>query len=342
MDTLENNTADDYDSPWKEGMELYFKELMQFFFPDIAMQIAWDKGYQFLDKELQQVVRDAEIGRKHADKLVRVWSLENEPFHVMIHIEVQSDKDRDFARRMYIYNYRIFDKSYRPVTSLAILADEVDSWRPDAYTSEQWGCKINFEFPMVKLMDYADNIDELLDQTNPFAIITAAHLKTKATKNNPQERYTWKWTITRALYEKGFSTKDILNLYRLVDWLMMLPDELTKKFTQDLIAYEEEKKMPYITSAERIGIEKGRLEGRSEGLDLGMDKGQLLNAREMLLEALDEKFSSDTPADIKKQIQALNNKIMLKRLHRSAIRSKDIEEFRQSMKDLASETESAE
>ena len=138
----------------------------------------------------------------------------------MIHIEVQSDKDRDFARRMYIYNYRIFDKSYRPVTSLAILADEVDSWRPDAYVSEQWGCKINFEFPMVKLMDYAKDIDSLLEQTNPFAIITAAHLKTKATKNNPQERYTWKWTITRALYEKGFSTKDILALYRLVDWLL--------------------------------------------------------------------------------------------------------------------------
>ena len=100
--------------------------------------------------------------------------------------------------------------------------------------------------------------------------------------------------------------------------------------------------MPYITSAERIGIEKGRLEGRSEGLDLGMDKGQLLNAREMLLEALDARFSSNTPADIKKQIQALNNKIMLKRLLRSTIESKDIEEFRQSMKDLASETESAE
>jgi hypothetical protein len=63
MGTLENNTTDDYDSPWKEGMELYFKELMQFFFPDIDARIAWDKGYQFLDKELQQVVRDAEIGR---------------------------------------------------------------------------------------------------------------------------------------------------------------------------------------------------------------------------------------------------------------------------------------
>lgn len=30
MNTTANN-QDDYDSPWKEGMELYFKELMQFF-----------------------------------------------------------------------------------------------------------------------------------------------------------------------------------------------------------------------------------------------------------------------------------------------------------------------
>jgi hypothetical protein len=178
---------------------------------------------------------------------------------------------------------------------------------------------------MVKLLDYNDQIDSLLDQTNPFAIITAAHLKTKATKNNPQERYTWKWTITRALYEKGFSAKDILGIYRLVDWLMLLPEDMTKKFTQDLIAYEEEKKMPYITSAERIGIEKGQ------------DIGELLYAREMLLEALDEKFSTSTPADIKKQIQALNNKIMLKRLLRSTIQSKDIEEFKKNLEEITAE-----
>ena len=88
--------------------------------------------------------------------------------------------------------------------------------------------------------------------------------------------------------------------------------------------------MPYVTSAERIGIEKGRLEGR--------DEGKLYEAREMVLEALDAKFSSTTPEDIKQQIQALNNKIMLKRLHRSAIQSKDIEDFRKSMEKLTSET----
>ncbi len=325
MNTNKNH-KDDYDSPWKEGMELYFKELMEFFFPDIASQIAWERGYQFLDKELQQIVRDAEIGRKHADKLVRVRSLKDEPFHVMIHIEVQSNRDRDFARRMYIYNYRIFDKSFRPVTSLAILADENPSWLPNGYTSEKWGCEIHFKFPMIKLIDYENRIDDLLEQTNPFAIITAAHLKTKATKDNPQERYTWKWCITRALYEKGFSTKNILSLYRLVDWLMMLPDDLTRQFRQNLIAYEEEKKMPYITSTERVGIEEGKNEGRNEGM--------LFTAREMVIEALDARFSSETPADIKQQIQALNNKIMLKKLLRSTFQSKDIEDFRKTLEEL--------
>ncbi len=89
-----------------------------------------------------------------------------------------------------------------------------------------------------------------------------AILKTKATRNNPTERYEWKGAIMLALYEKGFSDADILNLYRLVDWLMRLPEDLNKQFTQKLIEYEEEKKMPYISSAERYGMEKGMEKGR--------------------------------------------------------------------------------
>ncbi|MBM9538907.1 hypothetical protein JWG43_17710, partial [Desulfobulbus alkaliphilus] len=197
--------------------------------------------------------------------LVKVWSLEGEAFNVMIHIEVQSDTDPAFAQRMYIYNYRIFDNRHLPVTSLAILADENDAWRPHNYRVEQWGCKVHFIFPMIKLNDYNKNIDGLLRETNPFAIITAAHLKTKATKKDTQSRYTWRWKITTALYESGFSKQDILNIYRLIDWLMMLPEDLTKRFTEDLIKYEEEKKMPYIMSAERIGKEKGLQQGMQQG-----------------------------------------------------------------------------
>ena len=52
----------DYDSPWKEILERYFQEFMTFFFPAIAADIDWDADYEFLDKELQQVARDAEPG----------------------------------------------------------------------------------------------------------------------------------------------------------------------------------------------------------------------------------------------------------------------------------------
>ena len=331
--TENQSGTDDYDSPWKEGMEIYFKELIEFFFPAIASEIDWNKGYQFLDKEFQSIVRDAEIGRRYADKLVSVWSLPGEKFHVMIHIEIQSDKDIDFPKRMYIYNYRIFDKSYLPVTSLAILADENALWKPDSFGYEQWGCKINFQFPMIKLINYKDKISNLLNQKNPFAIITAAHLMTKATKGDPQSRYSWKWTITTTLYEKGFSKKDIMNIYRLVDWLMMLPDDLTKKFNENLITYEEKKKMPYVTSAERIGIEKGI----EKGMEKGIEKGMLSDAREMVIEALDIKFSNNVPGDVHKKINALNNRILLKKLLGSAIQSKDIDDFRKTIQDLTPE-----
>ncbi|MCC5665454.1 hypothetical protein LC653_16385 [Nostoc sp. CHAB 5784] len=53
---------DEYDSPWKEAIETYFQECIEFFFPVAAEGIDWKRGYTFLDKELQQVVRDAELG----------------------------------------------------------------------------------------------------------------------------------------------------------------------------------------------------------------------------------------------------------------------------------------
>ena len=97
----ENRT--DYDAPWKEAIELYFHEFMSFFFERLEPQIDWVRGYEFMDKELQQVVRDADVGRRWADKLVKVWQRDGAETWLLIHIEVQSQVERDFAERMYVY-----------------------------------------------------------------------------------------------------------------------------------------------------------------------------------------------------------------------------------------------
>jgi hypothetical protein len=66
----------DLDSPWKQVLKEYFPQAMQFFFPNTAALINWDRPYEFLDKEFQAISREAEVGRRYADQLVKVWLLE--------------------------------------------------------------------------------------------------------------------------------------------------------------------------------------------------------------------------------------------------------------------------
>jgi hypothetical protein len=80
----------EYDSPWKESISLYFREFLNFFYPQIEADINWERGFEFLDTELQQIKRETETGRRDADKLVKVWRRSGEEQWVLVHIEVQS------------------------------------------------------------------------------------------------------------------------------------------------------------------------------------------------------------------------------------------------------------
>src|SRR5262249_11516950 len=130
---FKEESVTDYDSPWKEALDSFFEPCLAFFFPQAHAEIDWARGYEMKDKELQQIEPDAEHGRRVVDKLVKVWLKSGEEGWLLIHIEVQTGREGEFARRMYVYNYRIFDRHDREVISLAILADEDASWRPDHF-----------------------------------------------------------------------------------------------------------------------------------------------------------------------------------------------------------------
>ena len=102
--------ATDYDSPWKEALERYFEAFLALLFADVHTQIDWSRGYESLDKEFQQVVREAELGRRYVDKLFKVWTKDGAERWVLIHVEVQTELDAEFPRSPYVYNYRIFDR----------------------------------------------------------------------------------------------------------------------------------------------------------------------------------------------------------------------------------------
>ena len=79
-------------------------------------------------------------------------------------------------------------------------------------------------------------------------------------------------------------------------------------------------------------------EGMEKGMEKGRNEGMLYEAREMLLEALDTKFHSKVPADVHAMIQALSNRILLKKLLRSAIQSESINGFKKTIDELTKES----
>ncbi|MBD1893486.1 transposase [Coleofasciculus sp. FACHB-129] len=317
------NPQADYDSPWKEALEIYFTDFMAFFFPQAYADINWSQGYEFLDTELQQVVRDAELGRRRVDKLVKVWRQNGEETWVLIHIEVQSKVDANFAERMYVYNYRLFDRYRRQVASLAVLADEQVSWRPQSYGYEIWGARVSLRFPTVKLLDYEAQWQSLEQSTNPFAVIIMAHLKAQATRRNPEGRLEWKLSLVRGLYERGYSRENILELFRLIEWMMVLPEELQFGFEETLSRYEEERRMPFITPIERRGIRKGIVQ----------------NSRENVIEVLETRFET-VPSSIAESINNIEDLAVLKQLLKRAITVSSLEEFQQAIAQITSQEES--
>ncbi|MCE9662550.1 DUF4351 domain-containing protein [Halomonas sp. M5N1S17] len=254
----------DHDSPWKEALEWRFPEFMALLFPGIYPEIDWSKGHSFLDKELQQITADADNGRRYADKLAKVYTYDGLETWVLIHVEVQGEPEADFAARMYTYHYRLLDRYGVDVVSLAVLADASPGFRPQRFQRGRWGCEVDFRFPVAKLLDLDARWAELEASDNVFALVVMAQLKAKQLDDG-HELKRWKAHLTRLMYQRGYAKQQIIELFRLIDWMMRLPDALEREFLDEHYAFEEAQHMPYVTSAERFGIEKGRQEGRQEG-----------------------------------------------------------------------------
>jgi hypothetical protein len=298
----------DYDSSWKAILERYFPQFLEFFFPQIYAEIDWERGWEFLDKELQQVVRDAELGKRLVDKLAKVWRKDGTETFVLIHLEVQGQVDLRFAERMFEYHYRLRDRYHLPVVNLAVLADERTNWRPTHLEYSLWGCQVSFDFPVVKLLDYKSQLSTLEQSANPFAVVVIAHLQAQATRQNPEDRLKWKLRLAKGLYERGYDREDILELFRFLDWILVLPENLENQFDEELSNFEEERQMPYVTSVERKAIRNTVKTG--------------------ILEILEVRFES-VPESVVAQINQIYDQELLHKLHRSAILIESVEAFQE-------------
>jgi hypothetical protein len=301
-----------YDQTWKEAIGQYFESFLQFFYPKIYEQIDWSKPPISLDKELEQITASSQTKKRYADKLFQVWLLNNEIIWILIHIEVQSQYDKQFPQRMFIYNYRSFDLFNKPVISLAILGDENKSWRPNSYEYGLGDSEVKIKFSTVKLLDY--QWEELAASNNLFAIIVMAHLKTKVTTKDLTQREQWKWNLVRPLYQKGLTKFDIINLVKFIDKMMTLPPPLQLEFNHKLEQHEKELNMPFLSTIEELAEERGQVKGAKE------------TCQNNIIKILSKRFDHVTEL-MSNSITKIDDMLILENLLLSSISVPSLEEF---------------
>ncbi len=116
--------------------------------------------------------------------------------------------------------------------------------------------------PWIK-SSYQTRRQELEAANNRFAIVLLGQLTVLETQQDSKARLKAKTALTRQLYEKGYSKQDIIRLFTLLDWLITLPKELEPIYNQAIKHIEEEKRMNYITTPQRIGRQEGIQQGES-------------------------------------------------------------------------------
>ena len=241
----------DSDQLTKRLVELFFKDFLEFFCPDLAKIIDFN-SVDFPNKELYSGMLEGE--KTISDVLAKVNLLDGQEQYILIHLEIQSSRDVDIPRRMFRYFCNIWMKHEKPVYAFALFIDE-SQWREpisNVFNMEFMKTKLTYEFQLQKTKNY--NYEEYLDYPNP--IVTAFLIRMNYGKKS------------RALV-KAESMKRIKKYYNLtetqtetllhfIDRLLFLNEEETKEF-KDIIKqeeYEEVNKMMLTTLQEEIIQEK--------------------------------------------------------------------------------------
>ena len=114
------------------------------------------------------------------------------------------------------------------------------------------------------------------------------------------------------LYEKGYNRKQITDLYKVIDAMMALSEELQLSFEEKLATYQEKRKMPLLTNIERRTIEKTRKETQKQNI----------------IKLLQVRFG-DIPENLIASINQIDDTSFLEQIFVSAINVSSLEEFAQ-------------
>ena len=127
-------------------------------------------------------------------------------------------------------------------------------------------------------MDY---VDKELPAGNPFSLVVKAWCKSQESRKSEDLRKNFKRELLHLMYEYGHTREEIRALFIFIDGILRLSSmESEQIIYKEILEYERRKNMPYVTTFERIVLNKGKELGIREGKKLGIREGKELGIRE--------------------------------------------------------------
>ncbi len=340
MESREQSRAD-YDSPWKEFITVFFRQLIKLILHELYAMIDWKRRPQFVDAELRRLSPQSETGKLYPDRLARVWLKNGEPRGVYIHLEAQSQFAARMEERVFAYYARAWLELRTDIVCIVIYADKNPNWRPDRYVRELPGTRLDFQFHTVKLLEMGERyLTEQAKRRNPAALMLLAFRKAMETEGNIDARFEARKRLIALMMEYGYTHNQQAQILRLLEWVLMLPETLERQVDELVEEYKRRRKTPFVSRLEKRAIEKGLAEGREKGLAEGRAEGQVETLRKTIIRALSRRFG-DAAKTAQPLVEAISDAPALETLFDAALDVPTLEAFLEQARIVSSAPENA-
>ncbi len=284
-----------HDQLFKEVLQAYLRDFLYLFYPNLAEHFDF-KTLSFPDKEF---FTDFPAGSlRKPDIVARLETHEGNPEIVLIHVEIELKRKRDFEERMFQYYAMIWLRYRAPILPIVIyLKGGRDGLTAEEYRVKLFGREhLRFQYEVVRLASL--DAKEYLGKRNPLAAALAALMERRETEE-PLE-------LRASMLKEVFGSKENkvrkFILLNLIETYFTLSAEEMESF--DIVLSKKE--FQEVKEMELTWADEMRMEGHQKGREEGRQAGLVAGKRETLLRQLTTKFGT-LPEQIASRVQAIES-----------------------------------
>lgn len=289
----------DFDGAWKHAVRWLLRPMIELMMPELYAQVDWRVEPIFLEQELPKLRGFGRRGKRVVDRLIRLTLLTQKHCDLLLHVEIQGRRQKQFASRMLgYYLFMVNEHGDREVAQLAILCDLQSDWRPSGLSKSSFGTRLEYCFHVVKLVDYEPELDHLIASGNPFALVIAAQIKATRVKRSMRERARWKEEYLVLAKGLGKSEEEVGAVMTFIDHVLLVSPALDKEIKRRQNESGKEGAMFHTGGIVGPARVQAFAEGKTEGMVT------------ILLNLIKAKFG-DVPAQTVQRVQEASSETLL-------------------------------